>query len=252
MPRKERITHAGFYHIINRGVEKRNIFLDDEDYNQFLEILNNVKNNYNIIIHNYTLMTNHYHILLETTKSNISEAIKQLNASYSIYFNNKYKRSGHLWQGRFLSYYLYDDKHFWEVAKYIERNPIKANLVDDIAKYPYQSYHQWKYKDSHFHILEDSKIFEMKLQEYTDFINHEFEGDVLSTIYTTPKFVMRDGEMKILYRRLETFFADDKDINRNHNIKKAYDYGYSKVDISRYLSLSSKSIATILSDTKNN
>jgi uncharacterized C2H2 Zn-finger protein len=63
---------------------------------------------------------------------------------------------------------------------------------------------------------------------------------------------MRDGEMKILYRRLETFFADDKDINRNRNIKKAHDYGYSKVDISRYLSLSSKSIATILSDTKNN
>ncbi len=82
-------------------------------------------------------MTNHYHILLETKEENISQVIKFLNSFYSIYFNKKYKRSGHLWQGRFPSYYLYNEAHFWIMAKYIERNPIKAKIVNDINNYKY-------------------------------------------------------------------------------------------------------------------
>ena len=96
-----------------------------------------MKRTYNVTIHTYCLMTNHYHILLETKHSNISEAIKFLNSFYSMYFNKKYKRSGHLWQGRFGSYYLYNDAHFWVVAKYIERNPIKANMVKEITNYKF-------------------------------------------------------------------------------------------------------------------
>ena len=85
-------------------------------------------------------MTNHYHIVLETKEINILDAIKYLNVTYSKYFNLKYKRVGHLWQGRFMSYYLYDDAHFWIVAKYCERNPLKTNMVNDVSHYKYQSF----------------------------------------------------------------------------------------------------------------
>lgn len=132
MPRKDRITESGYYHIINRGVERRNVFLEPEDYDKFLDILLEMKKFYNITIHAYCLMTNHYHILFETTQTNLSDAVQFLNSLYSIYFNKKYKRNGHLWQGRYKSYYLYDDAHFWIVAKYIERNPIKSEMVKNV------------------------------------------------------------------------------------------------------------------------
>lgn len=149
MPRRERITHAGCYHIVCRGVERRNVFLDSDDFELFLTLLESVKKEFDVVIHSFCLMTNHYHILLETKEDNISFAMKYLNSHYAIYFNKKYKRTGHLWQGRFHSDYLYDDNHFWYVAKYIERNPIKAKMVKEIHHYKYQSYFQWKYQGAY-------------------------------------------------------------------------------------------------------
>ena len=246
MARKERITEPGFYHIINRGVERRNIFLESDDYDKYLSILNEIFKFYKIKLHAYCLMTNHYHLLLETTDRNISDAMRKLNSKYSIYFNKKYKRTGHLWQGRFASYYLYDDVHFWYVAKYIERNPIKANMVKQIDHYKYQSFFQWKYKLEHFYIIKDSKIFDMTLKEYEEFVSSEIQEDILEKIYMSPKYIFKDGKMKILYKRLETFFEQDRDINRNKNIKKAYEYGYTKTEIAVFLELTTKTINKIL------
>ena len=246
MARKERISQLGFYHIINRGVERRDVFLEAEDYAYFLDLLSEMKKTYNITIHAYCLMTNHYHIVLEITQPNISQAIKFLNSFYSIYFNKKYKRSGHLWQGRFASYYLYDDAHFWIVAKYCERNPIAANMVNNISDYKYHSFFQWKHKDGYYSLLENSKIFDMTLEEYQEYIDTQLEVNTLDTVYQSPTLVFKDGEMKVLSKRLETFFEKDRDINRNQNIKKAYEYGYTKTQIANFVQLTPKSISNIL------
>ncbi|MGB3751901.1 MAG: transposase [Arcobacteraceae bacterium] len=249
MPRKERITHPGFYHVVNRGVERRNVFLDGDDFDKFLSILYKVCKQYSISLHAYCLMTNHYHLLIETKEPNISDAMKSLNSLYSIYFNKKYKRSGHLWQGRFASYYLYDDVHFWYVAKYCERNPIKANMVKQIDQYKYQSFFQWKYKLEHYALIKDSKIFDMTLVEYEEFISSEIQEEILEKIYMSPKYIKKDGEMKILYKRIETFFEEDKDINRNNNIKKAYEYGYTNTEIAEYLKLSFNTVKNVIKIT---
>ena len=224
MPRKERITEPGYYHVISRGVERRNIYLGSEDYEYFLKLIYTLFQQYNVILHSYCLMTNHYHLLIEIKEPNISEVMRKLNSLYSIYFNKKYNRSGHLWQGRFASYYLYDDIHFWYVSKYIERNPIKANIVQAIDNYKYQSFFQWKNKLEHFKLIKNSKILDMTLVEYEEFISTDIEGELLEKIYMSPKYVKKDGNMKILYKRIETFFEEDRDINRNNNIKKAYNY----------------------------
>lgn len=246
MPRKERITHPGFYHVISRGVERRNVFLDGDDFDKFLSLMTKEFPAYNITTHAFCLMTNHYHLLLETKEANISDAMKRINSLYSIYFNKKYKRSGHLWQGRFTSYYLYDDIHFWYVAKYIERNPISAKMVKQIDHYKYQSFFQWKFKLEHYPLINDSKIFDMTLVEYEEFINSEIQEEILEKIYMSPKYVKKDDEFKILYKRLETFFEEDSDINRNQNIKKAYDYGYTIAEISDYLGLSYNAVKHVL------
>lgn len=246
MPRKERITEAGTYHIINRGVERRNIFNEHSDYDFFLELLLKLTKDYNVIIHTYVLMTNHYHILLETKQNNLSKAIQFLNDKYAKYYNKKYKRVGHLWQGRYKSYALYDDAHFWIVAKYIERNPIKANMVNDINQYNYQSFFEWKNRSKHYKLLNDSKIFDMTLLEYEEYISTESETDAIDIVYQSPKTIIIDGKFKVLSKRIETFFEMDRDINRNNNIKRAFEYGYTKSEIANFLNISKVAVNKII------
>jgi REP element-mobilizing transposase RayT len=104
MPRKPRIEKNGFYHIINRGVARNIIFKDKEDNLKFLEILQNASEDYNFVIYSFCLMSNHYHLLMKIKNKNISQIMQKVNSRYSIYFNNKYKRVGPLWQGRFKSW----------------------------------------------------------------------------------------------------------------------------------------------------
>jgi REP element-mobilizing transposase RayT len=87
MPRKQRITEPGFYHVISRGVERRNVFLDSDDFDKFLSIVYTEFKAYEVNLHAYCLMTNHYHLLIETNQSNISSVMKRLNSLCSIYFN---------------------------------------------------------------------------------------------------------------------------------------------------------------------
>jgi len=247
MPRKERYQEAGLYHVINRGVERRDVYSEEEDYKFFLDLLVKISQDYEITIHSFCLMTNHYHLLLETKQTNLSKAIQFINDKYAKYFNKKYSRSGHLWQGRFKSYPLFDDAHFWIVAKYIERNPLKAGMVEDVAEYKYHSFFQWSQKHNYFELLKSSKIFDMTFQEYREYISSEMDVDAIDIVYKTPKLITQEnGKMKLLTKRLETFFELDRDINRNENIKKAFEYGYTKAEIAKFLSLSPTTISKVI------
>jgi putative transposase len=246
MPRKERLTEPGIYHIINRGVERRAIYLEPEDYDFFLELLLKISKEYDVIFHAFCLMTNHYHLLLETKENNLPKVIQFLNDKYAKYFNKKYARSGHLWQGRYKSYPLFDDAHFWIVAKYIERNPIKAAMVKEIDFYAYQSFYQWKYKHTYYELLNHSKIFDMTYGEYEAYISTKMEIDAIDIVYQSPKLISKKGDLTVLSKRLETFFEADKDINRNENIKRAFEYGYTKANIADFLDLSHAVISKII------
>jgi hypothetical protein len=136
--------------------------------------------------------------------------------------------------------------HFWIVAKYIERNPIKAKMIKSVSGYRYQSFFQWKFKKEYYPLIEKSKIFEMTLKEYKEYISTEMPSDISDTVFNAPKLVTKNGELKILQRRLETFFEYDRDINRNANINKAYEYVYSKADIVNFLNISNTAISKIV------
>ena len=139
MPRKPRIEIPGYYHIVNRGVGQRVIFKEPDDYEQFEELMCIYAKSYRITIHNYCLMNNHYHLLIETTEENLSRFMRQLNMSYAIYFNKKNQRAGHLWQGRFKSWYVTDEAYLYTLMLYIEQNPLKAKIVKELEAYPYSS-----------------------------------------------------------------------------------------------------------------
>src|SRR3989339_2220513 len=92
-----------FYHITSRGDDRKRIFLSERDYHKFIEYISYAKAKYKFHVYAYCLMPNHYHLLLETTQANISKIMHYLNGSYTMYYNIKRKRSGHLFQGRFKS-----------------------------------------------------------------------------------------------------------------------------------------------------
>ena len=117
------------YHITARGNAKQNIFLNKDDFNDFLIILCKVTKRYHLLLHCYCLMHNHYHLLLETPEGNISQGIRQLNGTYTQQFNKKYQRVGHLFQGRYKSILVEKENYLLELSRYIALNPQRANLV---------------------------------------------------------------------------------------------------------------------------
>jgi putative transposase len=143
MARPLRIQFPGaLYHITARGNAKGNIFLNKDDFDDFLTILCKATKRYHLILHCYCLLHNHYHLLLETPEGNLSQGIRQLNGTYTQYFNKKYQRVGHLLQGRFKSILVEKENYLLELSRYISLNPIRANLVEDPKDWPWSSYRQ--------------------------------------------------------------------------------------------------------------
>jgi len=127
MARPLRIEYPGaFYHVMHRGNAKSNIFLSDRDREKFFEYLDSSVERFELKIHTYCLMTNHYHLIVETPQPNLSQAIKWINVSYAAYFNRKRQRSGHLFQGRFKAIVVDADAYLKHLSRYIHLNPIRA------------------------------------------------------------------------------------------------------------------------------
>lgn len=141
MARPLRIEYPNaFYHIIQRGIERRDIFIDDKDRIRLLEYIDSCYTAYHAIIHTYCLMRNHYHLIIETPDANLSKVMHYLNTSYAAYFNTKYKRSGPLYQGRFKAILVDKDEYLGRLSRYIHLNPIRAHLVKDPIEYQWSSY----------------------------------------------------------------------------------------------------------------
>lgn len=151
------IDHA-CYHIIVRGNQQQQIFNQDKDFERYLNILIRAKRKYQISIYAYALMPNHIHLLIEAVISrNISKFMHWLNRGYTGYFNAQYSKVGHLWQGRFKSRPIIKGQYLIHCANYIEANPVRAELVNDIANYRWTSYRE-RCLLSKSHILDEIKI----------------------------------------------------------------------------------------------
>lgn len=140
MTRPLRIDYPdSFYHVLSRGNERRPVFFEQGDYRRFLELIGRTSEKYHVQIHAYVLMQNHYHLLVKTRQANLSRAIQWLGVSYAGWINRKYKRSGHLFQGRFKSFLIEDEQYFITMCYYVHGNPVRAGLVKDAAAYEWSS-----------------------------------------------------------------------------------------------------------------
>jgi putative transposase len=120
---------GGRYHLTARGNERRSIFRDNPDREHFLELLAELPERFGTMLHAYVLMPNHFHLVLETPEANLSRSGQWLNVSYSVWFNRRHQRSGHLFQGRFAAILIEDDAGLQEVGRYVHLNPVRVKRL---------------------------------------------------------------------------------------------------------------------------
>ncbi len=148
MSRPLRIEYPGaFYHVTSRGNERKTVFQSNRDREKYLSYLELTHERYGAVIHVYCLMGNHYHLLLETPRGNLSKILHYINGAYTTYFNIKRGRSGHLFQGRFKGILVDKDEYCKELSRYIHLNPVRAGMVKAPLEYPWSSYRYFVGRD---------------------------------------------------------------------------------------------------------
>lgn len=141
MARPLRIEYDGaLYHVTSRGNDRKRIFKDDSDRELFLNTLAQVNERFHWICHAYCLMNNHYHLVVETPDGNLSKGMRQLNGVYTQTFNKRHGRLGHVFQGRFKAILVQKESHFVEVCRYVALNPVRAKTISHPRRWKWSSY----------------------------------------------------------------------------------------------------------------
>ena len=153
MPRQERKkSGTGIYHVMLRGINRQDVFEDEEDYLQMIACLQGIAERRDengvpveplCILYAYCLMSNHLHLLVREQTEDISSVMKRLGIAYAYYFNKKYQRSGHLFQDRFRSEPVNTMEYFVTLLRYIHQNPVKAKIVPSPRDYLWSSFHEY-------------------------------------------------------------------------------------------------------------
>lgn len=141
MARPLRIEYEGaLYHVTARGNERGKIFFTRKDFLKFKEYISDAQSKFGFLLHAYVLMTNHYHLIIETPEGNLGKIMHYLNGAYTTYINIKRKRSGHLFQGRYKAILVDKDSYLLELSRYLHLNPVRAKMAEKPEEYLQSSY----------------------------------------------------------------------------------------------------------------
>lgn len=143
MPRKRRIFISGQpQHVVVRGHNREPILTRKKDFEILYKSLRRASENNSLLVHAWVFMNNHIHLLVTSfSESSLPKTMQSVGRTYVQYFNKTYHRSGSLWEGRYKTTYVDTERYLFECYRYIELNPVRANLVDVPEEYPYSSYH---------------------------------------------------------------------------------------------------------------
>jgi REP element-mobilizing transposase RayT len=202
MGRQWRIEFEGaFYHLLSRGNDGKSIFSDETDRVRFISLLGDLSERFEVNIFAYTLMPNHYHLLLQTRRANLSKAMQWFGTTYTRHYNNKNSCRGHLFQGRYKSILVENDAYLVRLLCYIHRNPLRAGLVKRLIQYRWSSYPVYAYGKDHPEWLQTHLIlsqsaakdphlaYRRKVQRYAEEKRRIWEDVAHGFIYGSQEFV---------------------------------------------------------------
>ncbi|MCK4570812.1 transposase [Candidatus Bipolaricaulota bacterium] len=224
MARPLRIEFEGaLYHVTSRGNAGTEIFIDDVDRMRFLETLGNTIERYGWICYAYCLMTNHYHLLIETSQPNLSRGMQHLNGVYTQWFNRQHSRFGHLVQGRFKSIVVEKESYLLELARYIVLNPVRAKMVRSARDWRWSSYRATagqvkppEFLKTNWLLSQFGANYETATRAYRDFVKQGRDVDVWKDVTAG---VLMGGEsfvqsMRPLLRDIE----ENREIRREERL----------------------------------
>lgn len=161
MPRARRhLLSQSYYHVMTRGNNRNVVFKCDADYHYYLNLLSKYKLEHPFDLYHYCIMPNHVHMLVRVNEAeDFSAFMKKINLAYFHHYNQEYGWIGHFWQDRYKSQTVGKDSYFIQCGKYIELNPVRANLVDQPEDYQYSSYKYYT-KSEHNHLITADFIYE--------------------------------------------------------------------------------------------
>jgi REP element-mobilizing transposase RayT len=226
-------------------VNRENIFLDVEDKEKFLELLDLSREIYQLTIHSFCILDNHYHLLLETSADNLSLAVRYINSRYAEYFNKKMDRIGPLWQGRFKSWYVHDDNYLWLLLRYIEMNPVKAGLADHIGEYPFSASY-YTVRTLMPEILSASSLYQKDIHDWLlPLKNRDLEA---LTNFQSVRFEQQGNSVQMVkaVELSEYFNRLEGREQRNAAAYRAFMEGHKQNEIARHLKLSVAAVCRIV------
>ncbi len=205
MARPLRIEYPGaLYHVTSRGDRREPIFEDDDDRIMFLELLCHVSERYNWVLYAYCLMTNHYHLLIETPDANLSKGMRQLNGVYTQRYNRIHHKFGHVFQGRFKAIHVQKDSYLLELSRYIVLNPVRAGMVYKAEEWLWSSYRATCGLDGGIECLS------------TDWLLSQFSADRTAAQESYQYFVTEGNRQASVWKHLknQVFLGDDQFVEK--------------------------------------
>ncbi len=254
MPRRKREkSGTGIYHIMMRGINKQNIFDDDEDFIFFIKVLHSLVNRRdekeNILpplftMYAYCLMSNHVHLLIREREEDIGQVIKRMGVAYVKYFNTKYERTGHLFQDRFLSEPVNTIEYFMTLMRYIHQNPVKAGITKEVRDYQWSSWGEYEGNSLAAKICDQTPVIKrLGRENLYDYVNLPvLERNIMDVDYKHGD-KRTDEEVKSMLEEISGLPcpSDIKKlgkVQRNHILKQACDNGANPRQIARITGIS--------------
>lgn len=196
MPRAARKkSQSSIYHIMIRGINRQDIFEDNEDREKFIQTLAIYKEKCNFQVYGYCLMNNHIHLLIKDEC--LSTTMRRICSSYVYWYNNKYKRCGHLYQDRFKSEPVEDDSYLLTVLRYIHQNSLKAGMVKNIADYKWSSYNEYLNAQR---IVDVNLVLQMQSKD--QFIKYSNEKNEDNCLEYIEKYKLDDYEAREIIKKV--------------------------------------------------
>ena len=227
MSRPLRIEYPGaWYHVINRGRRSEKTYLNKNDYQTFISLLTESCGLWEVKISSYSLMPNHYHLLINTPLGNLSRFMRHVNGVYTQRFNKNHKTEGQLFKGRYKCILVNGDGYLLQLVRYIHRNPIRAKMVKNIDNFKWSSHQgyisdskewNWLCKNNILSIFSGSKSEAFK--DYRNFVSQRDDKDLITTL-ESKKWPVLMGSEEFKFFIKEKYYQQ----RQNQEIPESFDF----------------------------
>jgi len=212
MSRPLRIQYSdAWYHVMNRGRRREDIFADHQDYELFLMTLRESVEMWGLRIAAFCLMPNHYHLLVQTPEANLSRIMRHVNGVYTQRYNRRHKTDGQLFRGRYKSILVGGDSYLLELLRYIHRNPLRARIVEHLDEYTWSSHRgylssskAWSWLHKSFLLSMFSRNIRKARRDYIDFVS-QVESEEITDLFSRKNLPSLLGEDEFVHWVKERF-----------------------------------------------